>query len=49
MPTSSSAAWASVCLVGTRGGAKLGQGPEGKEGCGAAQSLAQNRISQNAP
>lgn len=36
-------------LGGHQGGAKLGQGPEGKEGCGAAQSLAQNRISQNAP
>lgn len=56
MPTSSSAAWANECLVRSTGGAELGQGLgqlwgalEGVEGCDAAQSLAQNSTSQNAP
>lgn len=51
MPTLSLAAWASVCLVCTVGGAKLGQlwePLEANEGCDAAQSLAQNTASQNA-
>lgn len=55
MPTLSSVALASVCLVRIMGGAKLGQGLGqlwgplvGKEGHDAAQSLAQNSTSQNA-